>query len=78
MWIAPNSRIFLETSSPLYKKVTDFLITIAEPVNRPSNIHEYKLTKYSLYSAVSVGLTQKDITKMLKKFIKNEEIPVEV
>jgi DNA excision repair protein ERCC-3 len=28
---------------------------------RPSFIHEYKLTSYSLYAAVSVGLQTEDI-----------------
>jgi hypothetical protein len=29
--------------------------------SRPSFIHEYKLTSYSLYAAVSVGLQTEDI-----------------
>ena len=57
MWIAPDSRIFLEAFSTQYREATDFLIAIAEPVNRPTYIHEYILTKFSLYAAVSVGLT---------------------
>ena len=78
MWIAPDSRIFLEAFSPQYKEATDFLIAIAEPVNRPTYIHEYILTKFSLYAAVSVGLTQNDILNRLKYFAKNEEIPPDV
>ena len=61
IWIAPDYRIFLESFSPLYKAATDFLIAIAEPVSRPTYIHEYVLTKYSLYAAASVGLTKNDI-----------------
>jgi DNA excision repair protein ERCC-3 len=34
-------------------------------VCRPSHIHEYKLTTYSLYAAVSVGLNTKDIITSL-------------
>lgn len=30
-------------------------------IRRPSFIHEYKLTPYSLYAAVSVGLQTEDI-----------------
>ena len=30
-------------------------------LSRPSFIHEYKLTPYSLYAAVSVGLQTEDI-----------------
>jgi DNA excision repair protein ERCC-3 len=47
-------------------------------VNRPTYIHEYILTKFSLYAAVSVGLTQNDILNRLKYFAKNEEIPPDV
>lgn len=61
IWIAPDHRLFLESFSPIYKEATDFLIAIAEPVSRPSYIHEYVLTPYSLYAAVSVGLTRDDI-----------------
>jgi DNA excision repair protein ERCC-3 len=62
----------------MYREVTDFLIAIAEPVNRPTYIHEYMLTPYSLYAAVSVGLTKHDILERLKIFAKNEEIPPDV
>ncbi len=61
IWIAPDNRIFLEAFSPLYRDATDFLIAIAEPVSRPTYIHEYILTPYSLYAAVSVGLTKNEI-----------------
>jgi hypothetical protein len=33
---------------------------------RPSFIHEYKLTPYSLYAAVSVGLQTEDIIDVCK------------
>uniref|UniRef100_A0A803W885 General transcription and DNA repair factor IIH helicase/translocase subunit XPB n=1 Tax=Ficedula albicollis TaxID=59894 RepID=A0A803W885_FICAL len=48
----------------------DFLVAIAEPVCRPTHIHEYKLTAYSLYAAVSVGLQTSDITEYLQKLSK--------
>ena len=57
IWIAPDYRIFLEAFSPMYRDATEFLIAIAEPVSRPTYIHEYVLTPYSLYAAMSVGLT---------------------
>jgi DNA excision repair protein ERCC-3 len=78
LWISPDNHIFLEATSPLYRIVTDFLIAIAEPVSRPTFIHEYLLTKYSLYAAVSVGLSQTDIIDTLRKFAKNEDLPFEV
>jgi hypothetical protein len=33
-------------------------------------VHEYKLTAYSLYAAVSVGLQTSDITEYLRKLSK--------
>ncbi|XP_071527145.1 general transcription and DNA repair factor IIH helicase/translocase subunit XPB [Panulirus ornatus] len=70
LWIATNGHIFLESFSPVYKHAKDFLITIAEPVCRPEHIHEYKLTAYSLYAAVSVGLQTHDIIEYLKRLCK--------
>ncbi|XP_013418699.1 general transcription and DNA repair factor IIH helicase subunit XPB-like [Lingula anatina] len=40
------------------------------PVCRPEHIHEYKLTAYSLYAAVSVGLQTADIIEYLKRLSK--------
>lgn len=68
--MAPNGHIFLETFSPVYRHAHDFLIAISEPVCRPEFIHEYKLTSYSLYAAVSVGLQTKDIIEYLGRLSK--------
>jgi len=38
--------------------------------NRPTHIHEYKLTTYSLYAAVSVGLQTEDIISVLGRLSK--------
>ncbi|CAH0547968.1 unnamed protein product [Brassicogethes aeneus] len=70
LWVAPNGHIFLESFSPVYKHAHDFLIAISEPVCRPEHIHEYKLTAYSLYAAVSVGLQTNDIVEYLKRLSK--------
>ncbi|XP_028172539.1 general transcription and DNA repair factor IIH helicase subunit XPB [Ostrinia furnacalis] len=70
LWVAPNGHIFLEAFSPVYKHAHDFLIAIAEPVCRPQHIHEYKLTAYSLYAAVSVGLQTGDIVEYLQRLSK--------
>jgi hypothetical protein len=35
-------------------------------IYRPSHIHEYKLTPYSLYAAVSVGLETEAIIDVLR------------
>ncbi|XP_076439596.1 general transcription and DNA repair factor IIH helicase/translocase subunit XPB-like [Babylonia areolata] len=70
LWIAPNGHVFLESFSPVYRHAHDFLIAISEPVCRPENIHEYKLTAYSLYAAVSVGLQTSDIIEYLRRLSK--------
>ncbi|GIY74793.1 general transcription and DNA repair factor IIH helicase subunit XPB [Caerostris extrusa] len=70
LWVAPDGHIFLEAFSPVYKHAHDFLIAISEPVCRPEHIHEYRLTAYSLYAAVSVGLQTDDIIEYLRRLSK--------
>ncbi|EQC31561.1 DNA excision repair protein ERCC-3 [Saprolegnia diclina VS20] len=71
VWVCPNGRIFLEAFSPIYKQAYDFLVAIAEPVSRPEFVHEYKLTPYSLYAAVSVSIETDSIIKVLERLSKN-------
>ncbi|KAK7009623.1 TFIIH basal transcription factor complex helicase XPB subunit [Biomphalaria glabrata] len=70
LWIAPNGHVFLESFSPVYRHAHDFLIAISEPVCRPTHVHEYKLTAYSLYAAVSVGLQTNDIIEYMRRLCK--------
>ena len=71
LWISPDDgHIILEGFSALAEQAQDFLIAIAEPVSRPAYIHEYKLTPYSLYAAVSVGLQPNDIIEVLNRLSK--------
>lgn len=71
IWISPtDGRIILESFSPLAEQAQDFLITVAEPRSRPSHIHEYAITLYSLYAAVSVGLETDDIVAVLNRLLK--------
>lgn len=71
LWISPdNGHIILEGFNTLAEQAQDFLIAIAEPVSRPSFVHEYKLTPYSLYAAVSVGLEPNDIIEVLNRLSK--------
>ena len=51
-------------------RFADFLIAIAEPLTRPSLIHEYVLTTHSLYAAVSMGLTTDLIVEVLNRMSK--------
>ncbi|KAJ1917405.1 DNA repair helicase RAD25 [Mycoemilia scoparia] len=71
IWICSDTgHIILEAFSPIAELAIDFLIAISEPVSRPAHIHEYKLTPYSLYAAVSVGLETKDILSVLDRLSK--------
>ena len=67
--------ILLEVNNPHYANCTEFMIAIAEPKGRPDHIHEYKLTKYSLYAAASIGFSQEQIEQRLNMYCKNEKIP---
>ncbi|UZP44587.1 hypothetical protein NXS19_012399 [Fusarium pseudograminearum] len=71
LWIDPQKgRIILESFNPLAEQAQDFLITISEPLSRPTFMHEYALTTHSLYAAVSVGLSPEDIINTLDRFLK--------
>jgi len=71
LWIDPlKGRIILESFSPRFKDAESFLINIAEPQSRVSNMHEYTLTTHSLFAAVSVGLTTEDIIRDLDSYSK--------
>ena len=72
LWICGDGRIFLESFSPVYKAAYDFLISVAEPVCRPANMHEYLLTPHSLYAAVSVGLETATILSVLGRLSKTQ------
>ncbi|KAI5306255.1 DNA repair helicase RAD25 [Ascosphaera pollenicola] len=71
LWIEPlKGTITLESFSPLASQAQDFLTTIAEPLSRPTHLHEYRLTGNSLYAAVSVGLQPADIINFLDRLSK--------
>ncbi|GAT27773.1 TFIIH complex helicase Ssl2 [Aspergillus luchuensis] len=71
LWIDPlKGTITLESFSPLAPQAQDFLTTIAEPLSRPTHLHEYRLTGNSLYAAVSVGLLPQDIINFLDRLSK--------
>ncbi|OAA64293.1 tfiih complex helicase [Niveomyces insectorum RCEF 264] len=73
MYIDPERGfIIFESFHPLARPAQDFLITIAEPISRPTFMHEYHLTTHSLYAAVSVGLNPHDIINTLNRFLKTD------
>lgn len=73
LWIDRyNGRVVLETFSPSFKQAQNFLINIAEPQSRTTNMHEYTISPHSLFAAVSVGLTEQDIVRQLEMFSKTK------
>jgi DNA excision repair protein ERCC-3 len=70
LWVMHNCRIILESFSPLFDETQDFLINIAEPLSRVSRMHEYTLTIHSLFAAVSVGHSGREIIDRLEKYSK--------
>jgi DNA excision repair protein ERCC-3 len=70
LWVLPDGQIFLEASNSQYKKAYDFLVAIAEPVSRPQYIHQYKLTPFSLFAAVSVAMETDTILQVLERLSK--------
>ena len=70
LWVDDEGNIILEAFATLASRAQDFLIAIAEPVSRPSLIHEYRITKPSLHAAMSVGLETRDIIQVLSRLSK--------
>lgn len=71
-WTCPDGVIYLEAFHDLYNQAYDFLVAIAEPVARPDDIHEYKLTPYSLYAAVATNIATESIITVLERLSKNQ------
>ncbi|VWU48077.1 DNA repair helicase RAD25, putative [Hepatocystis sp. ex Piliocolobus tephrosceles] len=71
LWICFDGFIYLEMFHGCSKQASDFLITIAEPICRPELIHEFQITIFSLYAAISVGITLDELLINLDKFSKN-------
>lgn len=65
LWVASNGRITMEAFGPLYDQAKEFLLVVAEPLSRLSHFHEYRITEFSLYAAISVGLTADGIIRTL-------------
>jgi len=70
LWVDEHGNIILEAFAAFAQQAQEFLIAIAEPVSRPSLIHEYKISKPSLHAAMSVGLETKDIIEVLSRLSK--------
>ena len=77
IFVFKEGKIVIEAFSPLSKHAQDFLIAISEPLTRPLLVHEYQITEYSLYAAVSIGLEGDDIIQTLK-YLSKFDIPLKV
>lgn len=75
LYVCPDGHIFLETFSKYYQPAYEFMVAIAEPVSRPKYIQEYQINTYSLYTAVSIGLTDSEIIRVLGQLSKCEIAP---
>jgi DNA excision repair protein ERCC-3 len=75
LWVNHDGRIIMESFSPIFDEAQDFLINIAEPVSRVSRMHEYMLTAHSLFAAVSVGHSTKEIVDRLERYSKTSLNP---
>ena len=77
LWVCHDGRIYFEAG--LYPEistpVSEFLVAIAEPLCRPKYIHEFQITVFSLYAAISLGMSSEEILESLNKFSKNELDP---
>jgi DNA excision repair protein ERCC-3 len=58
-----------------FKNIEKYLISFCEPVNRPQFIHEYKISKFSLYTAMVLEYSAEEIIKILKLSTKNLLFP---
>lgn len=65
-----SAYVYLETFSPHFQRAYDFVIAISDPISRPEFVHEYKVSSYSLYAAVSLGLHTNDIIANLERMSK--------
>jgi DNA excision repair protein ERCC-3 len=55
--ILPDNNLLVYTTCPCYKTIYNYLISFSEPVNRPRSIHEYRISKFSLYTAMVLEYT---------------------
>ena len=74
--ILENHHLLVFTECPTYKQIYPYLISFSEPIYRPKVLHEYKITKFSLYTAMVLQYSAQEIIDILKKISKNLEFPL--
>ena len=52
-YVLENGTIYVNTFVRFGHTASDFISSIAEPISRPQYVHEYRLTSFSLLSAIS-------------------------
>ena len=73
--ILPDNNLLVYTQCPCYKTIYSYLISFSEPVNRPQFIHEYRITKFSLYTAIVLEYSAEEIIGVIKRLSKNLIFP---
>ena len=76
LWVDDTGHIIVESFREAFQDAQGFLINIAEPQSRVSQVHEYHMTPHSLFAAVSVGLSTQDIISQLDRFCKTSLPPL--
>jgi len=71
IYVTVNKRVYLEAWGSWFAQSSDFLVAIADPVQRLDLMHEYLITETSLYGAFSIGLDSKSIISTLARLSKH-------
>jgi len=77
LWVCGDGRVYFEAGlfPEIANPISEFLVAIAEPLCRPKHVHQYQITVFSLYAAISLGMSTEEILDNLNKFAKNELNP---
>jgi len=65
MWVNGRGFIILEAFHEFAPQAQEFLVQVAEPKARPSKIHEFQVTLFSLYAAITAGLGVNEVIRVL-------------
>ncbi|WNQ13650.1 helicase-associated domain-containing protein [Paenibacillus aurantius] len=63
-----NRTVLLETDHPEYETIRSRLALFADLVKSPENLHTYRITPFSLWSAAAAGVREEDILGLLEQY----------
>ncbi|WJH33201.1 helicase-associated domain-containing protein [Paenibacillus sp. CC-CFT747] len=63
-----NRTVLLETDHPEYETIRSRLALFADLVKSPENLHTYRITPFSLWSAAAAGVREDDILGLLEQY----------